>query len=219
MHKWRVFFKRMFIWHHFKYINFREIFVILHAFFLWHNLWANERIHIISDNNIIINAINKHFIKNSMIKSLQSILLVITIFDIDLMAFWISFEKNIVIDIAFHFDFKKLIELNFQISSSNHSNSSMSSLYQKLHFFFIISSHSLLDEIITPFINSMNSSIEIMIIYHSLSSSQWLSNSTHVKSQIRHRQKLYQRNSFLSSQTQFLYRNVQWFPSQSSHSR
>src|SRR5437773_7701500 len=112
------------------------MFAILHAFLLWQDLWANGRAHIASDSSIIVDAINKYSINGPAIRPLQSILLIAAVFDIDLMAFWIPSEENIVADAVSHFDFKKLAELGFQMSSPDHPNPSMSSLHQKLRSFF-----------------------------------------------------------------------------------
>src|SRR6266496_5049378 len=148
------------------------MFAILHTFLLWHNLLANERVHIASNSSIIVNAINKHSIKGPVIRPLQSIPLIAAVFDIDLMAFWIPSEENIVTDAVSHFDFKKLAELGFQMSSPDHHNPSMSSLHQKLHSFFTTQSLPLPGEVMTLPTNPTNSSARIMDIHHSLPPSQ-----------------------------------------------
>ena len=148
------------------------MFAILHAFLLWHNLWANRRVHIASNSSVIVDAINKHSIKGPAIRPLQSILLIAAVFDIDLMAFWIPSEENIVADAVSRFDFKKLAELGFQMSSPDHPNPSMSSLHQKLHSFFTTPSHPLPSEVMTLSTNPTNSSVGTMVIHHSLPPSQ-----------------------------------------------
>src|SRR6266496_1238820 len=172
VHKRCVFSECMPTRHRSKHINFREMFAILHAFLLWHNLWANGRVHIASDSSVIVDAINKHSIKGPAIRPLQSILLITAVFDINLMAFWIPSEENIVADAVSRFDFKKLAELGFQMSSPDHHNPSMSSLHQKLCFFFTTPSCLLPSEVMTLSANPMNSSVGTMVIHHSLSSSQ-----------------------------------------------
>jgi len=136
MHKRCMFSECMPTWHWSKHINFREMLAILHGFLLWHNLWANRQVHIIFNSSVIVDAINKHSIKSPVIRSLRSILLITAVFDINLIAFWILSQENIVTDAVSHFDFKKLAELGFQMSSPDHQNLSMSSLHQKLHSFF-----------------------------------------------------------------------------------
>jgi len=172
VHKQRVFSERMPTRHRSKHINFREMFAILHTFLLWHNLWANGRVRIASDSSVIVDAINKCSIKGPVIRPLQSILLIAAVFDIDLMAFWIPSEENIVADAVSHFDFKKLAELGFQMSSPDHHNPSMLSLHQKLYSFFTTQSLPLSSEIMTLPINPTNSSARIMAIHHSLPPSQ-----------------------------------------------
>ena len=168
VHKRCVFSERMPTRHRSKHINFKEMFAILHAFLLWHNLWANGRIRIASDSSVIVDAINKRSIKGPAIRPLQSILLVAAVLDIDLMAFWIPSEENMVADAASRFDFKKLAELGFQVSSPDHPNPSMSSLHQKLRSFFTTQSLPLPGEVTTLHANPTNSSARIMAIHHSL---------------------------------------------------
>src|SRR5437762_9164718 len=144
------------------------MFAILHTFLLWHNLWANRQVHIASNSSIIVDAINKHSIKSPVIRPLQSILLIAAVFDIDLMAFWIPSEENIIADAVSHFDFKKLAELGFQMSSPDHRNPSMSSLHQKLRSFFTTQSLPLPGEVMTLPTNPTYSSARITAIHHSL---------------------------------------------------
>src|SRR5437762_11480295 len=138
--------------HRSKHINFQEMFAILHTFLLWHEPWSNDRVHIASDSGVVVDAINKHSIKGPAIRPLQSILLIAAVFNIDLMAFWIPSEENIVADAASRFDFKKLAELGFQMSSPDHPNPSMSSLHQKLRSFF--TSPKVTSTQSTPFISN-----------------------------------------------------------------
>ena len=88
----------------------------------------------------MIDAIRKCFIKSDVIRSFQAILLITIIFDIKLIIFWLSFEKNIVVDVASWFDYKKLINLEFQdqLHSLHHPSLSykMTILHQKLRFFY-----------------------------------------------------------------------------------
>jgi len=172
VHKRCVFSERMPTRHRSKHINFREMFAILHAFLLWHILWVNGRLRIASDSSVIVDAINKRSIKGPAIRPLQSILLVAAVFDIDLMAFWIPSEENIVADAASRFDFKKLAELGFQMSSPDHPNPSMSSLHQKLRSFFTTQSLPLPGEVTTLPANPTNSSARITATHHSLPPSQ-----------------------------------------------
>lgn len=174
VHKRCVFAERMPTRHRSKHINFREMFAILHAFLLWHELWANGRVRIASDSGAIVDSINKRSIKGPAIRPLQSILLVAAVFDIDLMAFWIPSEENMVADAASRFDFKKLAELGLQVSSQDHPNPSMSSLHQKLRSFFTIQSLPPPGELTILPANPMNSSARIMATHHSLPPSQRL---------------------------------------------
>src|SRR5436190_18315373 len=160
--------------HRSKHINFKEMFAILHAFLLWHELWTNGRVRIASDSTAIVDAINKRSIKGPAINPLQSILLAAAVFDIELMAFWIPLEENMVADATSRFDFKKLAELGFQVSSLDHPNPSISTLHQKLRSFFTTQSLPLLDEAITLPDNPTYSFARIMDTPHSLPPSQLL---------------------------------------------
>ena len=90
------------------------MFAVLHAFILWHQQWATGRVRLACDNSAIVQAINKRSIKGPAIHPLQTILLIATLFNIDLIVFWIPSGENIVVDAASQHDFKKLADLGFQ---------------------------------------------------------------------------------------------------------
>ena len=56
--------------HRKKYINFKEIFVILHIFILWHEQWSHEKLILYYDNINIMQGINKRFIRDLAIRLL-----------------------------------------------------------------------------------------------------------------------------------------------------
>ena len=73
--------------HRFKYINVKKMLAILHIFLLWHEHWTYDHVRLVCDNSAAIDAIHKHFIKDDVIHSLQVILLIVIIFDIEFIIF------------------------------------------------------------------------------------------------------------------------------------
>ena len=139
----RFFSERISIKHKFKYINWKKMFAILHTFTLWYKEWMMNCVHLMYDNQMMIDALNKKSIKESIIQSLQIIFLIAMIFNIKITIFWISLKENIVMNITSQYDFKKLINLRFQdqIFSLHHWDSftRISVLHQKLRIFCTIS--------------------------------------------------------------------------------
>lgn len=68
------------------------------------------------DNTIVVDATNKRSIKESTVKSLQTILLIAAVFDISLIAFWVSSKENRVAESASHHDYSKLANLGLHRS-------------------------------------------------------------------------------------------------------
>jgi hypothetical protein len=128
--------------HRRKHINWKEAFAILHAFVLWHKHWAGGRLRLACDNAAVVEAVNKRSIRGETIRPLQLIFLIAAVFDIEITAFWIPSEENIVADAASRHDFKKLANLGFQVSSLRNRtpDTKMSTLRQRLFTFFTIPS-------------------------------------------------------------------------------
>jgi hypothetical protein len=135
----RLFSERVPARHRQKHINWKEMFAILHAFVLWHKEWAGGRIRLACDNTVVVNAINKRSVKGETIRPLQTILLIAAVFDIEITAFWIPSEENIVADAASRHDFKKLADLGFQVQDLRQRQrtpaTKVSTLRQKLFTF------------------------------------------------------------------------------------
>ena len=110
----RIFSARIPACHRTKHINWKEIFAILHAFILWHKEWPYGSVNIASDNSIVVTDINKKSIRGLAIRLLHTILLIGTVFDIEIKAHWISMKENIIADAASRYDFKKLADLGFK---------------------------------------------------------------------------------------------------------
>jgi len=55
-----------------------------------------SRVYIAYDNQVVVNDFNKCSIKESTFHFLQTILLIIAIFDIDIIICWISWKENIM---------------------------------------------------------------------------------------------------------------------------
>ena len=49
--------------HKSKKIDWKEMFAILHAFMLWHEMWRGGLVRIVCDNSSVVDALNKHSIK------------------------------------------------------------------------------------------------------------------------------------------------------------
>src|SRR5438552_18935177 len=61
--------------HRSKHINYKEMLAILHAFILWHRLWAIGRVRITCDNTAVVDGVTKRSIKGPALRPLQTILL------------------------------------------------------------------------------------------------------------------------------------------------
>ena len=129
------------------------MFAILHAFMLWHENRKNGRVRLACDNLAVVNAMANHSISGPAIHRLQTILLIASLFDIEIMVFWIPSKENIVADAASQFNFKKLADLGFQdqLHTLCHppSSSAMSNLLQKLNFSYIKPSPQQLGELMS----------------------------------------------------------------------
>jgi hypothetical protein len=123
--------------HRKKHINWKEMFAVLHAFLIWHKVWAGGRLRLASDSSTVVQALHKKSIKGDTISPLQTILLIAAVFDIEILVFWIPSEENIVADAASRHDYKKLADLGFQVSALRNrtQDSKMSTLRQKLFSF------------------------------------------------------------------------------------
>ena len=86
--------------HKSKKIDWKEMFAILHAFLLWHEIWSGGRIRIACDNSAVVDAINKRSIRGPAILPLQRILLIAAVFDIQILPFWLPSEENMIADAA-----------------------------------------------------------------------------------------------------------------------
>ena len=97
------------------------------------------------DNAAVIQGINKRSINGPALRPLQTILLLAALFDIELSAFWIPSEENIVADAASRHQFDKLANLGFQDQIAflrrKTPATKISILRQKLHSYFSTQSH------------------------------------------------------------------------------
>jgi hypothetical protein len=67
VHRRIVFSERIPSRHKDKKIDCKEMFVILHAFMLWHQAWLGGLVHVACDNSSVVDALNKRSIKGSAI--------------------------------------------------------------------------------------------------------------------------------------------------------
>jgi hypothetical protein len=130
--------------HKSKKIDWKEMFAILYALMLWHEVWSGGLVRIACDNSSVVDALNKHTIKGPAIIPLQRIFLIAAVFDIQIFPFWIPSEENMVVDAASRFDYKKLANLGLQVSQDLPRPAL---LRQKLHSFFTTPSLQVQDRI------------------------------------------------------------------------
>jgi Reverse transcriptase (RNA-dependent DNA polymerase) len=150
-----VFSERIAAKHHFKHIDWKEMYAVLHAFLLWHESWRGGLVRLACDNAIVVDATNKHSMKGETIKPLQTIFLIAAVFDISLLAFWIPSEENKVADAASRHEYSKLANLGLQVSHRQPSVKP-STLRRKLSTFFTTRSPLPLDGATTPLDNPMS---------------------------------------------------------------
>ena len=166
IYKGQIFAQRVPSRHQSKHIDYKEMFAILHAFMLWHENWKNGRVRLACDNSAVVDAMANHSISGPAIRPLQTILLIASLFDIEIMVFWIPSKENIVADAASQFNFKKLADLGFQdqIHTLCHppSSSAMSNLLQKLNFSYIKPSPQQLGEIMSQSNNHTKPAADII---------------------------------------------------------
>jgi hypothetical protein len=144
VHQRIVFSERIPSRHKSKNIDWKEMFAILHAFMLWHEIWSSGLVRIACDNSSVVDALNKHSIKAPAIVLLQRIFLIAAVFDIQIFPFWIPSEENMVADAASRFDHMKLANLGLQVSQDLPRPAL---LRQKLHSFFTTPSLQVRDRI------------------------------------------------------------------------
>ena len=159
VHRRQIFSERVPARHKKKHINWKEMFAVLHAFLLWHDLWCGGRVRLASDNTAVVDSINKRSIKGPAIHPLQRILLIAAVFDIELLAFWIPSEENRVADAASRHDHEKLANLGLQVSQNFPS---AKTLRQKLNSFLATRSHRQLATAEPKSATPMNRSAENM---------------------------------------------------------
>src|SRR5438552_17938910 len=144
-----------------KKIDWKEMFAILHAFLLWHEVWRGGKVRLACDNSSVVDAINKHSIKGPAIIPLQPIFLIAAVYDIQILPFWIPSEENIVADAASRYDYKRLANLGLQVS---HDLPRPSQLRQKPHSFFTTPSLRALGEATTKSSEHTSPSVDNIII-------------------------------------------------------
>ena len=144
IHKRMVFSERIPSRHKSNKIDWKEMFAILHAFMLWHEIWRGGLVRIACDNSSVIDALNKHSIKDPTIVPLQRIFLIASVYDIQIFPFWIPSIENMMTDAASRYDYTELANLDLQISQDLPRPAV---LRRKLHSFFTTPSLQVQDEI------------------------------------------------------------------------
>jgi hypothetical protein len=98
--------------HKLQRIDWKELFAIL----LWHEEWQGATVCLVCDNAGVADAINKHSIRGPVILPLQRLFLIATVFDIQIVPFWVPSEENVVADAASRYDHERLANLGLQVS-------------------------------------------------------------------------------------------------------
>ena len=126
--------------HRGKHINFKEMHAVLHAFILWHSEWKHGRVLLRCNNSMVVDSIKKRSCRGLAIHPLQTILLIVAAFDIELVPTWIPTGQNVIADAASRHDYKKLISLGLtsQVNSLHRQKGIIktSVLRQRLLSFF-----------------------------------------------------------------------------------
>jgi len=128
--------------HRHKHINWKEMFAVLHALFLWHKHWENGKLIVHCDNRAVVDAINKKSIRGPTVNPLQTLLLLTALLNIDIVAIWIPTTENAVADALSRHDFKRLANLGYKdyVVHGTTAKVRASTLRQKLFSYFEIAS-------------------------------------------------------------------------------
>jgi hypothetical protein len=113
------------------------MYTILYALLLWHSHWENGKLNIYCDNEAVVAAINKCFIKSTIIAPLQTILLIVALFNINIKSTWIFTIDNTIADTLLCYNFTRLANLGFKDYRKIHRSEPLtptSIFRQKLYF-------------------------------------------------------------------------------------
>ena len=114
---------------------------MLFAFAKWGPLWKSHTVIVMSDNSMVVSALNSRSVHRQTIDVLQYILLVACFYDIDVIGEWISSQENWVADALSHFQLEKIANLFPQLVTSSsplrrQSGAPMLALRKKLRILF-----------------------------------------------------------------------------------
>ena len=129
------------------------------------------RLRLACDNTAVVDGINKCSIRGEAIYLLQTTLLIAALFDIEILAFWIPSEENIIADAASRYDFKKLANLGFQVPGSHNRDTKISILRHKLFNFLTMHWHPQQGRTTTPPVPRTNLSVTSTVTFLSLQQS------------------------------------------------
>jgi hypothetical protein len=127
--------------HRRKHINCKEMYAVLHALILWHEHWKNGKLIIHCDNQSVVDSLNKKSIRGNTINPLQTLLLLASLLNIDIVAISIPTAENAIADALSRHDFKRLANLGYKDYAQIHRatlNTRISTFRQKLFSSFKI---------------------------------------------------------------------------------
>lgn len=123
-----------------KLIDWKEAYAVLFAFAKWGQLWAGKAVHIMSDNAVVVNAINSRTVHGQAIDPLQLLFLTAALYDIEISSDWLSSADNWIADALSRFELQKIANIfpQFQGISNPYRETGkpMSVLREKLRTFF-----------------------------------------------------------------------------------
>jgi hypothetical protein len=108
------------------HINLKEMQAMLWALKTWIHTFAEEKVTLYCDNQVVVNDIRKLFIKDSTMKSLRVIITLLTLHDVLIETVWISSKKNVLANQLFRAKWNQIAD-NFSQLQTHIVRSSRSS--------------------------------------------------------------------------------------------
>jgi len=126
--------------HRTKKIDWKEAYAVLFAFAKWGELWAGQSVLVMSDNAVVVNAINARTVHGQAIDPLQLLFLTAALYDIEISSNWLSSQDNWIADALSRFELHKIANIFPQFQTANlnpcrETGKPMSVLREKLRTF------------------------------------------------------------------------------------
>jgi hypothetical protein len=97
--------------HQGKFIDYKEMYAVLHALRLWHTSFTGQVVELFCDNDAVVAALRKGSINSAAIEPLREISMLTAIHHIHLIVTWIPTHENCLADALSRFDSKKIANL------------------------------------------------------------------------------------------------------------